>query len=52
MKFGKQKLKKCKDCIYYYNLGKLHFCTREAKIKYGFPILAPLKLICFKKEVN
>lgn len=52
MKFIKQKLKRCKDCICYRELGTLHYCVKTKKfIKDGIETdKNNLPLICFKKQ--
>ena len=61
MKFAKTKLKRCKDCAYYKQLGNLHVCYYT---KYMHPmdyepgdyiygcVIRSIPLICFKKKVK
>lgn len=53
MKFSKPKIKRCKNCIYYQRKGvNIHACTEKGIRKYNLHLLAPLKLICFRKKVE
>lgn len=57
MKFGKFKLNRCKNCLYYKKLGNnIHFCIFDKYIKHpmdyesnchGYRIIP---LICFNKK--
>lgn len=51
MKFGKIKLRRCKNCKYYENIGNLHFCNNSKIYKYyGLKVLHSIPLFCFRKE--
>lgn len=53
MKFAKFKINRCKDCIYYRQIGSnIHYCNNHIYYKkYGFDnVLTAIPLICLKKQ--
>lgn len=51
MKFKSFKLKRCKDCKYYRELGRLCFCVNGKDYrKYNLELIHAIPLICFRKR--
>ena len=53
MKLAKFKLNRCKNCIYYKQMGYIHYCNNNIyHKKYKLEIINPIPLICFRKKKN
>ena len=52
MRFTKIKLKRCKNCIYYRELGRLRYCVKTKYFKKDgdLELICPIPLMCFKKK--
>lgn len=44
--------KKCDNCIYAFKHGRIFACYRTYKKWNNLKLLAPLRLICFRKKVK